>query len=184
VPGKSSQNSKKAFADYWTPATPTDIPRLMFAMRDSDIEEAAFVRSRVPSPSLPSQLLDVVERHRAWGLWEGGRLVGLGGSMPFPQAKSGSIWFLGTVLADDRPLFVTKACVELIRFHHQEFAYLGNWVPAQMTGRIRWLEMLGFDMDWQSEHVVQHGMLPFWRHSSRPEHRPAARKEPPAFRLV
>lgn len=148
------------------PATRFDAEQLACFMRASDIEEckfnaAAFGRDRIPGWSIRGDLMDALEDSEVWSMWFGDKFLGLGGCRRGDPVSA--IWFLGTDLADEHPIAMTR-CSR--RFVNMAVAttpgVIGNVVPKTMAQRVAWLQHLGFDMrDGEAQSALQ-GHVIFW----------------------
>jgi hypothetical protein len=162
----------------WAPSCHSDVGLLARTMRLSDMMEVrtnamAFGRMG-PSWTLEFDLHETFAHAQPWTLWDRGNMVGMGGVAPIPHAPHvGSIWFLGTALADLRWIGMTKACMKMKAYGDKHFELIGNIVPECMERRIAWLEYLGFDIDRDKANCPD-GYVAFWSHSDGPKDGPAA----------
>lgn len=147
------------------PATSRDVDELMAFMRPSDREECVFnakATSRYKDGwSIRDDLLAALAGGNTWAMWWGDDLMALGGCVM--QAGVGSIWFLGTDLADAHPIAMTRGCRRFLDMTLRRFpGIVGNIVPKHLCQRVAWLQHLGFDMREGEAQSMLHGHLIFW----------------------
>lgn len=162
----------------WLPASPVDAGQLARAMRLSDVMELrcnAITFGRMEAGwSVERELAFQFEHYHPFTLWDGADMIGMGGVAPVPHfPQIGAAWFLGTHLADARPIGMTRACKRMKAYGEGRFEKIGNIVPAFMEKRIKWLEFLGFDIDRDKANVPD-GYVAFWSHPDGPKDGPAA----------
>lgn len=148
------------------PATSWDVDELACFMRASDRDECAFNARETgrygPGWSIRSDLVAALAAGNVWSMWWGDHLMGMGGCLVEPHF--GTIWFLGTDLADRHPLAMTRACrrfLDLTLAH--DATLVGNVIPKHMAARVAWLQHLGFDMLDGEAHPMLQGHLFFWK---------------------
>lgn len=150
------------------PATARDVDELDCFMRKSDREECLFNAKATGRHSdgwsIRKDLLAMLESGSVWSMFWGDDLMGMGGLHTDPRVeKVGSIWFLGTDLADRHPIAMTRACTRFLAMSLQSFkGVVGNIVPKHLCQRVAWLQHLGFDMREGEAHSMLQGHLIFW----------------------
>lgn len=151
------------------PATRHDILTLAREMRASDrAETAELARASgrlTASWSVAGDLLHAFGRSDMWAVWTSGKLVGIGGIAPLPQNNAiGTVWFLGTDLADTHILALTLVMRRFIRANSHNWFAIGNVLPQDMGPRRRWLEKLGFDFADEEAQQNSNRLVTFWHH--------------------
>ena len=82
-----------------------------------------------------------------WTIWKEDEIVGFGGVYEdTSRVKHGSIWFLGTPLADENIISVTKICRRFRQMWNARGWYVWNVAPLNQPNRLKWLETVGFDI--------------------------------------
>lgn len=129
------------------PATLYDRDLFLKEIRVSDIHELDYMARALGRFSNPKMTVHAIfETCQPWAMIYKGELMGLGGVMPTQKPGFGAIWFLGTELADIKPLVMTQCCMRFLAAAQREYEWLGGYVPLHMTTRVRWLAKIGFDI--------------------------------------
>jgi hypothetical protein len=150
------------------PATARDVDELASFMRASDREECLFNAKATGRYNGQWSILGDLRRTFAagntWSMWWGNDLMAIGGFFCDPRlAGVGSIWFLGTDLADKHPIAMTRGCRRFLDMTLRRFdGIVGNIVPKHLCQRVAWLQHLGFDMREGEAQSMLQGHLIFW----------------------
>lgn len=160
------------------PATDGDIDCLVRDMRPSDIEEVTWTGNRTKNPGdFADSLKEYRKNHGMDASWCSKGLIGCMGVAPVKTgSKEGIVWFLGTYLADEMPIAMTRDCAAWLGKNKKNWDWMGNIVPRNFAMRQNWLRVLGFDILDEDVLFSGHRFVPFEAHfPTRPERRGAAR---------
>lgn len=143
------------------PATEADILQIAQNLRQADIDEIQ--ASRGNDVELVQHLTWCFNKSsHCWVAIDDEAIpVTVFGVAPVPGVSvSGSPWLLGTDELDLYPSFLAKDSKPYVDLMHEYYPYLLNRVDVRNTKAIRWLQKLGFKMQYQMKHGPY--AMPFW----------------------
>ena len=154
------------------PATEADVIACLENLRQSDIDEVTLMAKTskrwFPGWNYKADLLQGISSQDVWAMWADDDIMAIGGVADMSKAKFGDkqglIWMLGTPFMDKywRPcLRMTRSWIAM---KHKEFIVMGNAIPAKFSGRIKWLQKLGFDFSADQVEISDITLVTFWSH--------------------
>lgn len=113
-------------------------------LRDDDLLEIKAGVGLLPSCALYKA---VVTAEKSWVIEVDGRIVGVFGITPYGDG-TGNPWLLGTEEMITIPKKFLRTSKRIVEEMQNMYSYLWNWVAECNEAACRWLEFLGFKIDY------------------------------------